>query len=69
MPNMSGIKLLKAMRMSEEWKDLTFLMVLAEGQKEQVLEVVKNRVSHYIVKPFPGETMTEKMHKIFENQP
>ncbi len=68
MPHMSGIELLKAVRTSEEWKDLPFLMVTAEGQKEQVLEAVKSRVSNYIVKPFPAETLTEKIHKIFETQ-
>jgi two-component system chemotaxis response regulator CheY len=42
-------------------------MVMAEGQKEQVLEAVKSRGSKYIVNPFPAETLTEKTHKIFEN--
>jgi two-component system chemotaxis response regulator CheY len=66
MPRLSGIELLKAVRTSEEWKDLPFLMVTAEGQKENVLEAVKAKVSNYIVKPFTPETLAEKIKKIFE---
>jgi two-component system chemotaxis response regulator CheY len=66
MPRLSGIELLKAVRTSEEWKDLPFLMVTAEGQKENVIEAVKAKVSNYIVKPFTPETLSEKIKKIFE---
>jgi two-component system, chemotaxis family, chemotaxis protein CheY len=66
MPRLSGMELLKAVRTSEEWKDLPFLMVTAEGQKENVIEAVKAKVSNYIVKPFTPETLAEKIKKIFE---
>ncbi len=68
MPQMSGIELLKAVRQSESWKDIPFLMVTAEGQKENVLEAAKNKVSNYIVKPFTAEVLKEKINKIFENR-
>ncbi len=68
MPNMTGLELLKIVRTSEEWKDIPFLMVTAEGQKEHVIEAVKYRVSNYIVKPFTAETLTEKINKIFERK-
>ncbi len=68
MPQMTGLELLKAVRTSEEWKDLPFLMVTAEGQKEHVIEAVKHRVSNYVVKPFTPETLTEKINKIFEGK-
>jgi two-component system chemotaxis response regulator CheY len=66
MPRLSGMELLKAVRTSEEWKDLPFLMVTAEGQKENVIEAVKAKVSNYIVKPFTPDTLAEKIKKIFE---
>lgn len=47
MPEMPGIELLKAVRACEEWKDLPFLMASAEGQKENVLEAVKHKVTNY----------------------
>ncbi len=68
MPQMSGIELLKTVRATEEWKDLPFLMVTAEGQKENVIEAVKNKVNNYIVKPFTPETLMEKINKIFEGK-
>ena len=68
MPQMSGIELLKTVRATEEWKDLPFLMVTAEGQKENVIEAVKNKVNNYIVKPFSPETLMEKIGKIFEGK-
>ena len=68
MPQMSGIELLKTVRASEEWKDLPFLMVTAEGQKENVIEAVKNKVNNYIVKPFTPEVLMEKISKIFEGK-
>lgn len=68
MPQMSGIELLKAVRHSEQWQDIPFLMVTAEGQKENVIEAAKNKVSNYIVKPFTAEVLREKINKIFENR-
>jgi two-component system, chemotaxis family, chemotaxis protein CheY len=66
MPQVTGIELLKAVRGSEEWRELPFLMVTAEGAKEQVLEAVKHKVNNYILKPFTAETMREKINKIFD---
>jgi two-component system chemotaxis response regulator CheY len=68
MPQMSGIELLKTVRATEAWKDLPFLMVTAEGQKENVIEAVKNKVNNYILKPFSPETLMEKINKIFEGK-
>jgi two-component system, chemotaxis family, chemotaxis protein CheY len=68
MPKMQGIELLKVVRASEEWKDIPFLMVTAEGKQEQVLEAVKNKVNNYIIKPFSPEVLIEKLNKIFEKK-
>ncbi|KMY68967.1 histidine kinase [Desulfocarbo indianensis] len=68
MPKMSGLELLKWVRNHDEFKDLPFLMVTAEAQKENVLEAVKAKVSNYIVKPFTAETLSEKIEKIFADK-
>ncbi len=68
MPQMPGIELLKEVRKNEAWKEIPFLMVTAEGQKENVLEAVKQKVTNYIVKPFTPETFMEKVNKIFETK-
>jgi two-component system chemotaxis response regulator CheY len=66
MPKMSGLELLKKVRNSEEFADLPFLMVTAEGQQENIIEAVQAGVSNYIVKPFTPETIEQKINKIFE---
>ncbi|RJR34757.1 MAG: response regulator [Desulfobacteraceae bacterium] len=65
MPNMSGLDLLKAVRGDSSLKTIPFIMVTAEGQKENVIEAVKAGVSNYIVKPFTPETFGEKLQKVF----
>ncbi len=66
MPKMTGIELLKKVRADEKLKDIPFLMVTAEAQKENIVEAVKAKVNNYIVKPFTPETLGEKIEKIFE---
>ncbi len=66
MPKMSGLELLKKVRNSEEFADMPFLMVTAEGQQEHIIEAVQAGVSNYIVKPFTPETIEQKIEKIFE---
>jgi two-component system chemotaxis response regulator CheY len=65
MPKMSGLDFLKKVRGADEYKDIPFLMVTAEAQKENIIEAVKAKVSNYIVKPFTAETLSEKIEKIF----
>lgn len=66
MPGMPGIDLLKAIRADDKLKHLPVLMVTAEAQREQIIEAAKAGVSGYIVKPFTGVTLKEKLDKIFE---
>lgn len=66
MPNMTGLELLKQVRSDAGLKDMPFLMVTAEAEKDKVIEAIKAGVSNYIVKPFTAEIMKEKMDKIFE---
>ena len=66
MPNMPGIDLLRKVRASEHYKDLPFLMVTAEGLKDNVVVAIQAGVSGYIVKPFSPKTVTEKLQKIFD---
>ena len=65
MPKMPGIELLKAVRSDENLKDIKFIMVTAEAQKENVVEAIKHGVNQYVVKPFTPETLKEKLEKVF----
>ena len=66
MPNMMGIDLLRAVRADERLKDMPFLMVTAEGKKENVLEAAKAGVSNYIVKPFNVDSLSQKLEAVFK---
>ncbi|MDP3858388.1 MAG: chemotaxis response regulator CheY [Stagnimonas sp.] len=66
MPGMPGIELLRHIRADERLKTIPVLMVTAEAQREQIIEAAKAGVSGYIVKPFTGQTLKEKLEKIFE---
>jgi two-component system chemotaxis response regulator CheY len=63
---MTGLELLKTVRGHPKFKHLPFLMITAEAEKENIIEAVKSGVNNYIVKPFTGQTLNEKMKKIFE---
>jgi len=64
MPKMTGLELLKFVRSNDKTKDIPFLMVTAEAQKENIVEAIKAKVSNYIVKPFTASTLAEKLAKI-----
>jgi two-component system chemotaxis response regulator CheY len=66
MPNMTGIELLRAIRVNETLKEIPVLMVTAESKKENIMEAVQAGVSNYIVKPFNSKTLEEKLNKIFK---
>lgn len=67
MPNMTGLELLKTVRADDRFKHLPFLMVTAEAEKENIIEAVKSGVNNYVVKPFTGATLKEKLQKIDVN--
>lgn len=67
MPNMTGLEFLKTVRADPKFKTIPFLMVTAEAEKENIIEAVKSGVSNYIVKPFTGATLNEKMKKVFHS--
>ena len=65
MPNLDGLGLIRKVRGDPELKDLPFLMVTAEAEKEKVIEAIRAGVSNYVVKPFTAEVLKEKIEKIF----
>lgn len=65
MPTMTGLELLQAVRSDDSLKDTPFLMVTAEGRKENILAAVKSGANNYVVKPFNQATLEEKINAIF----
>ncbi len=69
MPNVEGIELLRNVRKeTEPLKNIPFLMVTAEAEKEKVIEAIKAGVDNYIVKPFTAEILKEKLEKIADKK-
>ncbi len=66
MPNSDGFELLRKVRSDPALKDLPFLMVTAEAEKDKVIQAIQAGVNNYIVKPFTAEVFKEKMDRVFE---
>ena len=66
MPNMDGLEMLKAVRQNPAIKNIPVLMVTAEAEKEKVITAIQAGVNNYVVKPFTGEILKEKLDKIFD---
>ncbi|OEU71927.1 MAG: histidine kinase [Desulfuromonadales bacterium C00003093] len=66
MPEMSGLELLSKVRSDNELKDMPFVMVTAEAQKNNIIEAVQAGVNNYVVKPFTAETISGKLKKVFD---
>ena len=67
MPNMTGIALLKKIRADRRFADLPFVMVTAEGKKENVIEATKEGVTGFIIKPFTAKDLGKKLKLILED--
>lgn len=65
MPEMTGIEFLRAVRATPALQATPFVLLTSEGQKEQVLEAIKERVNGYIVKPSSIGTLTDKLKSLF----
>lgn len=66
MPNMDGLTLLQTVRASPNLRHLPFLMITAEAKRENIIAAAQAGADGYIVKPFTGATLKEKMQKIFD---
>ena len=63
MPVMTGIDFLKACKEDDAIRNIPFVMVTAEAQKDSVLEAIKAGVDNYIVKPFTPDKLQEAIQK------
>lgn len=66
MPHLSGLEMVKQIRRDPKIASTPILMVTAEAKKEQIIEAARAGVNGYIVKPFTGATLKEKLQKILK---
>ena len=69
MPVMNGVEMLGKLKGQADLKDIPVIMLTAESGKDNVMQIVKMGVRDYMVKPFKGEQLIERVVKIYPLQP
>ena len=64
MPVMTGAEMLSKMKEEPELKDIPVIMLTAEAGKDNVMKIVQMGVKDYMVKPFKGEQLIERVTNI-----
>lgn len=64
MPEMSGLELLRWARQQDAYRNQPFVMVTSRGDKEHVVEAIREGVSDYLGKPFSPDSLGKKIRKV-----
>ena len=64
MPVMNGAEMLAKMKEEPDLKNIPVIMLTAEAGKDNVMKIVQMGVKDYMVKPFKGEQLIERVTKI-----
>ena len=67
MPVMSGIDMLKIVRTDAALRHIPVLMITAEARKEDIVLAVQNGAAGYLVKPFTGAALEERVKKALKD--
>jgi len=66
MPNCSGLDLLKKVRADAKYSKLPFVLLTAEAEVQQVKAAMAAGVTNYIIKPFTGANLKEKLEQAYK---
>jgi two-component system, chemotaxis family, chemotaxis protein CheY len=66
MPDSSGLDLLRWVRTQEKIKSLPVMVLTSSQEKNEILEVGRLGVSHYMIKPFDNATLKDKLNSTWE---
>ena len=69
MPVMTGIEMLGKMLEDEALRDTNVIMLTAESGNDHIKNIVKMGVKDYIVKPFKGDQLVERVKLILDLKP
>jgi CheY-like chemotaxis protein len=61
MPHVTGLDLLKFVRDKPGLRDIPFIMVTGEANRENVIEAAKLQVNEYIIKPYSADILKKKI--------
>lgn len=67
MEPMDGLTMLKSIRANPSTKATPVILVTAESKPENIIAAKQAGVNNYIVKPFNGTTLKEKMSAVLGN--
>lgn len=66
MPNMTGYEFLVEFRKDASKKDVGFIMVTTEAEKESVIKAVKAGANNYVLKPFTPDGLIQKINQTLQ---
>lgn len=69
MPIMTGLELLVAVRTSEKFCHIPFIMVTAEAERERVMEAIAQGVNALLVKPYTAKSLAERISRAMASRP
>jgi two-component system chemotaxis response regulator CheY len=61
MPVMDGLTFIKSCRDSDEFRDITLMMVTTESEQAQIVRALAAGAHEYVIKPFTEEVIAEKL--------
>lgn len=61
MPRLNGIELVDTMKRDRRLMNVHVIMMTNRGEKQDVLEALKNNITHYLVKPVTPESIDLKI--------
>lgn len=64
MPEVSGEELLAYVRGKEALNNVAFIMVTAESEQDNILKIMQNGATAYVVKPFTDEEFKDALEKV-----
>jgi DNA-binding response OmpR family regulator len=64
MPVMNGVEMLERLKAEADLKEIPVIMLTAESGKDNVVNILKKGIKDYMVKPFKGEELIERVKKI-----
>jgi two-component system cell cycle response regulator len=68
MPVMDGFEVLARLRSDAELKTIPVIMLTAEASRETVMKIAKLGVRDYLIKPFKGELLVERVGRVLTLQ-
>lgn len=65
MPIMTGLEFMKKVKAQKEFRQIPFLMVTGEVDKEKIVQAIREGACEYIIKPFKAVDLQEKIKSVF----